>query len=293
MKPAFRNRWQSILPVTQRNGVLARRTISALCAATLLLTSAQAVFAQCDPPPSGTMVAWYPMDEASGGLSGNLATGNTGIWSPTPPTPVPGMVGMALSFNGVNNWVDSANSIATNFGPAGTATCGGGDFSSCTGDFTIDAWVNIPSYPILPETIVDKRVVGPISPIGYSLYINANRIGLQLADGTGTVGYDNYDSPGLRALTLGVWHHIAVAVKRNAAIVWYLDGVAHGFTVPAHTGSLANDAGLRIGANGPGLGGGSLLFTGMIDELEIYNRYLTGPEIQAIYSAGTNGKCKP
>src|SRR5450755_4095942 len=79
----------------------------------------------CDRPPTGTMVAWYPFDEAVGNTSANLATGNTGVWSPTPPTPVNGVVAGALNFNGINNYVDMPDSIVTNFGPAGGATCGG------------------------------------------------------------------------------------------------------------------------------------------------------------------------
>ena len=35
---------------------------------------------------------------------------------------------------------------------------------------------------------------------------------------------------------------------------------------------------------------GSRGFTGSIDELSIYNRALSAPEIQAIYSAGSAGK---
>ena len=42
--------------------------------------------AQCVNPPAGTMVAWYPFDEFSGGLSANLATEKTGVGSLSPPT---------------------------------------------------------------------------------------------------------------------------------------------------------------------------------------------------------------
>ena len=100
---------------------------------------------------------------------------------------------------------------------------------------------------------MDKR--GP-GPIGYSFYINANRIGLQLADRTGPVGYDNYNSPAVPALVDFHWHHVAVSVSRTKALVWFVDGVARGYSVPAHTGSLVNEASLRIGANGPDNPGG-------------------------------------
>ena len=289
MKPAFRTFWLPGSPSTGRNRERTGHASGRLCALAVLLAIAPVARAQCVAPPTGAMVAWYPLDEFGGGLSANLATGNTGVWSPSAPTPIAGMVGEALMFNGVDNYVDAADSTITNFGPAGTAPCSGGDFSSCTGDFSIDAWVNIAQHPVLPMPIVDKRGAGGL---GYEMYINANRIGLQLADGTGPVGYDNYDSPGLR-FTTGVWHHVAVTVKRTSAIRFYFDGAVKGSVVPAHTSSLVNNGILRIGANGPANPGGSVFFDGAIDELEIYNRVLTGAEIQAIFLAGTNGKCKP
>jgi hypothetical protein len=157
--------------------------ISGLCALALVLITAPAVLAQCALTPSGTIVAWYPFDELSTGPSVNLATGNNGTWSPTPPIAVVGLDSGGLYFNGTNTYVDSSDSLVTNFGAGGMgSTCAGGDFSSCTGDFSFDVWVDIPAHSSLPMTIIDKR--GP-GPIGYSIYINQDRIGIQLADGTG------------------------------------------------------------------------------------------------------------
>jgi len=271
-----------------QNRLRASSVITAFSLSTVLLSSVPAAHAQCVLPPTGVMVAWYPLEE--GGFSADLATRNNGTWSAPPPTPVGGKVGLALSFAG-NNYVQSPDSILTNFGPAGTAPCAGADFSSCTGDFSIEAWVQFPygSLPNQPEAIVDKR--GP-GPIGYSFYINDDRLGLQLADGTGPNGYDNYDSPDLRALRIGEgFHHVAVVVNRTSAIRWYLDGYLRGTTIPAHTSSLVNKAVLRIGANGPDNPGG--FFNGYIDEVSIYNRALTTAEVKAVYNAGSNGKCKP
>ena len=38
---------------------------------------------------------------------------------------------------------------------------------------------------------------------------------------------------------------------------------------------------------------GALYYKGLIDEVELYNRALRPTEIQAIYRAGSWGKCKP
>lgn len=263
------------------------RVITALCAIAALAATAPAILAQCAPPPAGTMVAWYPLDQL--GFSANMATGNNGTWSSPPPQPVYGKVGVALQFDGASTYVDSTTSIVTNFGVASTPTCAGGDNSTCPGDFSIEAWVNIPVRPSLPEAIVDKR--GP-GPVGYSFYINANRIGLQIAD---PYIYVNLDSKGV-SWTLGEWHHVAVTVKRggpqlNGIIHYYFDGNSAGTAVPLPLYSLANDGPLRIGANGPDNPGG--FFKGDIDEVAIYNRVLTAAEVEGIYNAGAYGKCLP
>ena len=277
----------------RNNRISAGLRPAVLCATAIGLAMAPGALAQCDPPPTGSMVAWYTLDESGGGLSGNLATGNTGVWSSPPPIPVStGKVGGALKFDGFSNYVEAPDTIVTNFGPAGSATCGGGDYSTCQGDFSVDAWVNIPAQPTT-DTIVDKR---DTTPIGYSFflitYLGGPKLGIQLGDST---GYGNYLSPKLTGLTLNAWHHVAATVRRtgspNGVIRWYLDGVAHGTSVPGHPGSLVNKFPLRIGANGAANPGA--FFNGMLDEVEIFNRVLTATEVQNIFLAGSSGKCRP
>lgn len=262
----------------------------------------------CFLPPNTTMVAWYAFDEATGGMSGNLATGNTGTWYPTNglPIPVTGAVGKALSFNGIDQYVESPSTIVTDFGPGKACQgVGQGDYSSCTGDFSIDTWIQVPqdaSRDVM--TILDKRVVfcpgcvGPLTAtLGYHFFLQNGQMGLQLADGDPT----NYFSPTLPSIYDGEWHHIAVTIRRNSpprAINWYYDGLC--VDTPTCTtsnptgrlGSLVSNGPLRIGtrtAADPFTG----WFKGSLDELEIYNRVLTPDEVLGIYKAQVLGKCKP
>jgi hypothetical protein len=69
------------------------------------------------------LVAWWPLDETGGGISEDIAGDNDGVWIGSP-TPVAGMVGGALNFNGSSQYVDVPNSPELNFG---------------TGDLSIDA----------------------------------------------------------------------------------------------------------------------------------------------------------
>jgi len=263
----------------------------------------------CVQPPNTTMVAWYSFDETQTGTSRNLATGNTGTWYPAAnlPVPVPGMVGGALSFNGVNQYIESPSSLVTDFGPGKTAAeCAAmnqGGYSACMGDFSVDTWVQVPpgaSRDVM--TVLDKRGASSfgIAPqgetvVGYHVFLYQGKIGLQLADGD----FTNYASPTVSPdIYDGQWHHIAVTVHRTSAdgIHWYHNGVClnscTGDNPTTHKASLVSSVPLRIGtrtADDPLTG----WFQGSLDELEIFNRELTPDEISGIYNAGSAGKCKP
>jgi hypothetical protein len=257
--------------------------------------------AACYTPPNTTMVSWYPFDEPLPlTTSSNLAAQNPGAQFSGPLGTTAGKVAGAASFNGANQYVESPSTIATNFGPgvtpsacAGPGYSGSGAYSACLGNFSIDTWVNIPSTAS-PNVmiIVDKRSDLPLR--GYSFFVykaaaGTEYLGLQLADPS---GFSNYFSLPL-ALYDGTWHHIAVTVNRTATsgITWYHNGVAIGNSTPGRLGSLVNSSPLRIGTRtaAPPLSG---WFRGSLDELEIYNRELTGAEVNSIYSAGSHGKCK-
>ena len=75
----------------------------------------------CVLPPNATMVAWYPFDEQSPmTMSANLASGNVGVQHNGPLGFTPGEVAGAAHFNGMNQYVESASTIMTNFGAAGS-----------------------------------------------------------------------------------------------------------------------------------------------------------------------------
>jgi hypothetical protein len=252
--------------------------------------------AACVLPPSNTMVGWYPFDETSGTQALNLATRNDGVHINNP-APVPGVVAGALSFDGIGDYVESPSSIVTNFGPAAstlTLACGG-NFSSCSGNFSFDAWIRVtPGAASGTLVILDKRA-GTVPAIkGYSFFLYQGTLGIQLADGIGT-GFSNYLSPVLSpAVDDGNWHHVAATVNRtnNKGIRFYHNGNLVGVSNPlGRIGSLVNNSPLRIGtrtAASPLSG----WFDGEIDELEIFNRALKPGEVAGIFNAGPFGKCK-
>jgi concanavalin A-like lectin/glucanase superfamily protein len=252
----------------------------------------------CVPPPQQQMVAWYPFDEpfAAGSLpntAAEIALGNAGTYfpaGPTGPTPIAGKVAWALNFDGIDDYVQSPSSPATDFGTAGLApACNKGP---CRGDFSIDSWIRLtPPVPTGVMTIVDKR--SPVTGRGYHFFVFANRLAVQLADPTPV----NYFSPAF-VIADGLWHHVAVTVKRRvgnssvARIRFYNNGSMFPPLSPiTKTGSLANGSPLRIGtrtASSPL----TAWFKGDIDELEIFGEELTPGRISQIFQADYFGKCK-
>lgn len=275
--------------------------IIALAITAFVCASAQT----CVQPPDTTMVAWYSFDELLSTTSGDFASGNTGIQfgGPLGTISPPTQVGVAASFNGINQYVDSASSIANNFGPAATfPPCTPGTTSTCYGNFSIDTWIRIqPTVPAGVMAILDKRTGPPTLPlVGYHMYVfkfgAIQLFGLQLADNGTAPGLTNYSCPAVPNLYNGLWHHIAITVDRTSptGITCYHNGgpLTPTLNPTNRSGSLANSSPLRIGARtaAQNLTG---FFQGDLDELEIFNRVLTPTEVFNLFNAGTAGKVKP
>ena len=98
------------------------------------------------------------------------------------------------------------------------------------------------------------------------------------------------------AITDFNWHHCAVTA-RNGDVdpTFYVDGVQQSVTARdgASTINLYDStAPLYIGAQVDPASGWYYYSGAFVDELSIYNRILVASEIQAIYNAGTAGKCR-
>ncbi|MCW5550792.1 MAG: immunoglobulin domain-containing protein [Verrucomicrobiae bacterium] len=81
------------------------------------------------------------------------------------------------------------------------------------------------------------------------------------------------------------FHHLAVT-KSGGTVVFYVDGVAH--AVPEYAPTFTFTTPAAIGAAGDLF---DAAFYGSVDELAIYSRALSATEIQAIFDAGSKGKC--
>ena len=218
---------------------------------------------QCTPPPP-QMIGWWPGD----GNYTDIILGHNG-------TPAggaafaEGKVAQAFSFIGQDDYVTLPSIPEMNFG---------------TGDFTFDFWERssnsnsrmnaltfLPSYP-------DSNLVfdfnDPDDPYqGIWVYWNSN------GGNAIKAGF-----PG--QYTNGQWYHIALS-RVGSILTLYIDGVPVGSAEYSGTINLASPNSF-IGGGPSGFGN----WNGEIDEIEIFNRGLAGGEIQAIFNAGSAGKCK-
>lgn len=236
----------------------------------------------CVTPPAGLKL-WLPFDETSGAVANDIAGfNNIGLYGPTParPTPAAGVVAGALSFDGQDDYVEVAN--ATDIDMLGNCVLDVAD------SFTIDAWIRTSSTANL-QTILDKRAqpIGQSAPAGYHLYISNGRVGFQMGDGA---TFSNFTAPG-PLVNDGQPHFIAVVVKRCRPAFGniYVDGqLVHTFA--PIISNLSNNANLLIGKRHAVFTAN--YFKGVIDELEIFKNALSAADLNAIFAAGSAGKCK-
>ncbi|HXA45690.1 MAG TPA: LamG-like jellyroll fold domain-containing protein, partial [Candidatus Angelobacter sp.] len=162
-------------------------------------------------------------------------------------------------------------------------------------DFSIEAWIQPLTSPANFQdvmVIVEKRIApDTITQLGYQLALGNGVLNLQMADVLAPYSWHNFTTPG-PDLRDGKFHHVAVSVQRNSTNGGqiFIDGnVVLTFDPTVCPGDLSNTGPFRIGNVAvPGLAAN---YDGIIDEVSLYNRALTATEVQAIYNAGSQGKC--
>ena len=213
----------------------------------------------CAPVPAG-LSAWFTFDEPL-----------------FRPLQVPGRVGSAVRFNGKDQYVEL---------PASTHGLDMGD-----DDFTIELWIRT-ADSLTTRSLVDKRDHGPL---GYLIYIWNGHPGFQVANGDKAVAAVAHEVN----VADRRWHHVAgVAQRLPPQPLWiYVDGVKRSrvgtgqaplenLDVPSPLWLGRHHANTRVQTN-------EQYYQGEMDELSFYHRALTAGEIQAIFRAGSAGKCRP
>jgi hypothetical protein len=230
----------------------------------------------CTAIPSG-LVSWW---DANGDYE-DIVSGFHGTPQGSVSTTA-GYIGDAFSFERDN----AGDSIAVG-NPV--------ELASLSAGVTLEAWINLESIPSTGQT-ADLRPYGVISKWNqtaggdsYGLNVTNNGAGATLAGGIG----NGVSDPGILggALSVSTWHHVAMTYDTTTDLnKLYLDGVEVGSRTRAN-GILASSVGVSIGRE---TGGATpRYFDGLIDDARVYNRALSGAELDAIHDNGTNGMCEP
>ncbi len=230
----------------------------------------------CLLPPTG-LVGWWPGD----GNANDIQLSSNGVQM-NGATFAPGLVGQAFSLDGVNAFVNVADTPALH---------------AVTTAVTVDAWINPQPSPTLFGSVFARR--DPFVSEGIMLQINNQGF---LATQMQTNAYSMIASAVPVIQFNGQWQHVAVtADTATGQVLLYVNGQPVSLQVvsgsPTVGGTFANVSHLFIGqrqsSDTPEGAAGGSHYQGMIDEVEFYNRALSPTEIQAIFVIGSRGKCKP
>src|SRR6266540_787980 len=203
------------------------------------------------------LVGHWKLDEGSGIIvADSSANGNNGTLT-NGTAWVSGWISNALSFDGVDDYVEVPNS--SNLG--------------ITADITLAAWIKratLGNY----GAVVSKTDGNSICD--YDLYFvgGANTLHFY-AD-----GQSPQETISIGAVSDTEWHHVAVT-RSGETVAFYIDGAPAG-TATVSGESADNPIPLRIGTDGPGYSADSML-SGLIDEVRVYARALSPQEIRALY----------
>ena len=207
---------------------------------------------------SDPLVAWYKLDEGSGTTAADSsAYDNDGTLIGVPEW-VSGYFNGGLDFNGVSDYVDCGNDVSLDI----------------TDAITLAAWVDTNDS--------GNSEHNPYVTKGDTSYAikhhTSNSIQFFIYDGTwytvNNIIDDSFNDD---------WHHVA-GTYDGIQLKLYVDGVLSGIT--NHIGSIASDTyNVNIGRNSQNT---DRFYEGLIDDVRIYNKALSQPEVLSIMD-GTLG----
>ncbi len=208
------------------------------------------------PSTGDGLIAYWPVDNSGADMSGNAY--NLSLVNGTTYSSDSQQGTQSLSLDGVD---DYAVSPAIDLGNT----------------FTLAMWVKMPSRSNI-QTLIANGPSGSSSN-GFKVLVNTygtmdRKISFESGDGTVT----SITRSAANVFGFGTWDHVAVTVNRATGEVHiFYNGSDVNLDVASHTAFKNNDV-IRLGR----MTNNNFGMQGLLDDVRIYNRILSQPEIQAL-----------
>lgn len=229
---------------------------------TLIITVNQNCCITCSTPYdiNQGLIACYPFNGNANDESGN---GNNGtVTGATLTTDRFGVANRAYLFNGFNNFINVPNSAS---------------LASPTTEVTIAFWARINSYYTFNATnIFASAVTKGSSTTNYQYRFAVKNNGILAYNNNRQWNYV-VGTP----TSLATWYHFACTIK-DTLLTYYRNGLPVGSTTVTNAHTSARNENLRIGRGNPTNAADQ--FNGVLDDVKIWNRALSGAEIYKLYA---------
>jgi hypothetical protein len=252
--------------------------------ALLVSPSAPASSVGCVAPPPN-LVSWWPGDGNAKdiiGVNDGILGGNTTFDT--------GMVAAAFEFDGVGDYIQVLDT-------------GQGNLDGFS-QVTINAWINHyslgwtnPNTGGYTSAIASKYNSSQATGVSYYLNLENGKLRMAVFQNVNPISMALVES--VDVIAINTWSHVAGVWSGGSEIELYINGTQVE-TTPLHQGPTpsimaSNDVPVNIGRIESFSGlypGPAAYFHGLIDEASIFDRALSTDEIQMIFNAGSEGKCK-
>jgi subtilase family serine protease len=235
-----------------------------------------ATMSECAQPPSGIVGWWAGDNNASDLRGGNHGTAQNGA------SFTAGLVGSAFNLDGDDDYIDVPGAASI----------------SALNSITVEGWVN-PQFTSQHDGDIFSNRSPQISE-GFRFYVERHgKLGVVIKTSTQSIFGASFETPVI-VLQFNQFQHVAATYDANTGTLRaYVNGQEvelANLSSETLSGPLNNPNNIFIGrrediASGEGTNGAAH-FKGLIDELALFDRALSVEEIQAIYNAGSAGKCK-
>ena len=208
------------------------------------------------------LVAAYSFNEGSGTTANDLS-GNGKNGTIRGAQFAVGKSGTALQFDGVDDWVTIPDGVT-------------GSPLDLTTAMTLSAWVHPFEFTGWETIVMKERGAGALAYALYAQDGGTARGGADAPAGTIRAGAEDQSVRGTSPVPLHAWTHVATTYDGVMQRI-YVNGVLVASRAQTGTIAVSNNA-LRIGGNNSWA---DEFFNGLIDDVRVYNRALTGAQITA------------